>query len=173
MKLEDIVKSIKRQSTKQNHELIWSYTFVYHINKQRGSDYEVEEGPNDITDVYAVSKSGQFSNLKLQLTWAKEKNFNFKIKRKILNFSTDNILEAVDRKFKKYNNQGKFKEVKEIVLLIQGDLPEGWQDKIYEDEKKLKKIKQYPFLGIYYISPPVSRSTGLSNGFIASFKEII
>lgn len=172
MTYEEIIKSIENKSTKQNHELIWAYFFVTHINKKKGSDYEVEEGPNNITDVYAISKSEKFNNLKLQLTWAKEQDFNPKVKIKTLEFSTKVILEAVERKIKKYSNQHVTKELEEVVLIVQGHLPEGWQD-LVEDKNVLDKIRESMFLGVYYVSPPVYSSLGLSDGFIIPFKEII
>lgn len=176
MEFSEILKSIESKSTKANHELIWAYCFVFHLNNENSFDYEVEEGPNDLTDVYAKSKSGKFPILKLQLTWAKEKDFSPKTVIKDLKFSTEIILEAVKRKYEKYNKQGKADFLKEIILVIQGDLPSGWDDLV--DDKKIKEeIAKYPFRGIYYITPPGTKSSQkdrtpiMHNGFMLCFKN--
>ena len=93
-----------------------------------------------------------------------------------MKFSTEIILEAVIRKYEKYNKQGKADLLKEIILVIQGDLPRGWDDLV--DDKEIKeKITRLPFRGIYYISPPVSRASlknrtpVMDNGFMLCFKN--
>ncbi|MHB8651525.1 MAG: hypothetical protein ACYC8S_00045 [Minisyncoccota bacterium] len=176
MEFSEIIKSIESKSTKANHELIWAYFFIFHLNKEKLFDYEVEEGPNDLTDVYAKSKSEKFPILKLQLTWAKEKDFSPKIVIKNLKFSTEIILEAVKRKYEKYEKQGKADSLKEIILVIQGDLPSGWDD-LVDDKKVKEEIVKYPFRGIYYITPPGTKSSLkdrtpiMHDGFVLCFKE--
>ena len=176
MKLSEILQNIEKKSTKANHELIWAYSFVYHLNKEKSFDYEVEEGPNDLTDVYAKSKNGKFRTLKLQLTWAKEKDFSPKTIIKDFKFNTEIILEAVKRKYEKYDNQSRTDLLKDIILVIQGDLPSGWDDLV--DDKKIKEeITKYPFCGIYYITPPGSKSSQklktliMHNGLMLCFKN--
>lgn len=177
MKFAQIIKRFENQPTSQsNHELLWAYFFVFHLNKTKSFDYEVEEGPNDITDVYAKSKSNRFPKLKLQLTWAKEKDFSPKKKIKNLKFSAKLILEAVKRKYEKYNRQQQSNLLKGIILVVQGDLPKGWDD-LVDDKITKKEITEYPFLGIYYITPPVLKSSLAdkllikNNGFMLCFKD--
>lgn len=177
MKLSQILENIESQPTSQlNHELIWAHFFIYHLNNEKSFDYEVEEGPNDLTDVYAKSESGKFPDLKLQFTWVVEKDFSPKIITKDLEFNTEIILETIKRKYEKYSQQGKSDLLKEIILVIQGDLPRGWNDLVNDEDTK-KEIVKYPFLGIYYVTPPVLRSSAdnrtiiKDNGFILCFKD--
>lgn len=177
MEFSEILKSIESESTTANHELIWAYCFIFHLNKEKSFDYEVEEGPNDLTDVYAKSKSEKFPVLKLQLTWAeKEKDFSQETGIQDLKFSTEIILEAVKRKYEKYKKQGKADLLKEIILVIQGHLPSGWGD-LVDDKNTKEEIAKYAFRGIYYITPPGSklsqkdRTRILHNGFMLCFKN--
>ena len=176
MEFPEILKSIENKSTKVNHELIWAYYFIFHLNNENSFDYEVEPGPNDLTDVYAKSKNRKFPVLKLQLTWAKEKDFSPKKVIKDLKFSTEIILEAVKRKYEKFKKQGNADSLKEIILVIQGDLPNGWDDLVNDDKIK-EEITKYPFCGIYYITPPGSKSSQkdrlpiMHNGFMLCFKN--
>jgi hypothetical protein len=177
MELSQILKNIEdHPNSKSNHELIWAHYFIFHLNNEKSFDYEVEKGPNDLTDVYARSKSSRFPELKLQLTWALEKDFSPKTIIKDLKFSTGTILKTVERKYEKYSRQGKSDLLKKVILVIQGDLPRGWND-LVDDEDIKREIAGYPFLGIYYVTPPVLRSsiedrTPISdNGFIISFKD--
>lgn len=176
MDLAEIIKSIEKESTKENHELIWAHIFIYHINNEKKFDYVVEPGPNDLTDVYAKSVSGKFPLLKLQLTWAVEKDFNPKKEIKSLEFSSKIVLKTVKHKFDKYKKQGKIHYLSEIILVIQGDITRGWLD-LLDDKNVNKEIKKYPFAGIYYVSPPVIRSSQLDrtqikdDGFIVCFKD--
>jgi hypothetical protein len=176
VELSQILQSIEKKSTKTNHELIWAYSFIFHLNNNKAFDYEVEEGPNDLTDVYAKSKSDKFSTLKLQLTWAREKDFSLKTVIKDLEFGTEIILEAVKRKYDKYAKQGKADLLKEIILVIQGDLQSGWND-LVDNKKTKEEIEKYPFRGIYYITPPGLRSSlkertpTAHKGFMLCFKD--
>lgn len=176
LKKSDNLNKSKSQNfiAKQEKELFWAKIFIHHINRSRGFDYKVEPHQNihSLIDTKAVSRSGKYPELNMQLTWVEEIEFNpSKEPTKYLFFNKNKIEEAISRKTPAENT----KNVSNIILLLQGYMAEPWADDILTDQF-CDQYKVSPFKGIYYIVRPFTNSSGEEdpkNGSVLPIKSFL
>ena len=80
-------------------------------------------------------------------------------------------MEAIDRKLEKLQSQGA--DLTGIILVIQGYMSSAQAQEVFKDQA-FAKYRQYPFAGIYYVSPPmISGETDeyMQDGVVIPIKE--
>lgn len=160
--------------TEQEKELFWTKIFIYYINYSRGFDYKVEPYQNihSLIDTKAVSQSGKYPELNMQLTWVKEIEFDpSKKPTKYLFFNKNAIEEAIRRKTPTENA----KDVSDIILILQGYMAEPWANDILTDQF-CDQYKDSPFKSIYYIVRPTINLNGKEhpeNGSVLPIKSFL
>ncbi len=159
--------------TKRNNEHVWASVFVHSINQDHGFDYTLvpERGENSPVDMYAVSDSGKFPQLALQLTHAVELPFMAYEKAATANYSKQPTIDAIERKYEKLINQGA--DLGKIILIVQGYMNLEASKVAFADEAFMK-FKQYPFAGIYYVVPPMFADESdetLQDGLVMEIKD--
>ncbi len=164
---------ILEDNIKKNNELVWAAVFIDWLNNEYDSDYKIEPelGENSPVDMHAVSHTGKFPHLDLQLTYAIELPFVALESGDSSDLTGQPTIEAIERKYQKFLEQGT--DMGEIVLVIQGYMKKAIANKVFNDSH-FTKYKQYPFKGIYYVSPPmISEETGehLQMGYVKSIKD--
>lgn len=157
---------------KKNTERIWTLAWVRYVNIKLNADYEIEPEYDELTmvDMHAVSKSGKFSKLDMQLTFAIEMPF-IAYESAEIDWTKKPTLEAIDRKLTKCETRGM--DCKFLILIIQGYMNKK-QVKIAFADPEFKKYAHYPFRGIYYVSPPmISGDTkeNLQGGTVYAIKK--
>ncbi len=161
------------QSIKKNNEYVWAEVFIDFINKKHSADYTIEPelGESSPVDMYAISKSGKFPQLNLQLTHAVEVPFVAVQKHEDVDFSNHPTIEAIEHKTQKLTNQGA--DLSQIVLVVQGYMNQELADNVF-DQEVFTKFKNYPFAGIYYVAPPmISAETNelMQDGVVVAIKD--
>jgi hypothetical protein len=161
------------EETKRNNELVWASVFAHEINKQFGFDYTLvpERGENSPVDVYAVSGSGKFPQLQLQLTHAVELPFMAYEEPSNADYTKQPTLDAINKKCEKLKRQGA--DLSKLILIIQGYMNQETAAIVFADSDFVP-IRDYDFQGIYYVSPPMlseEPSESLQDGFIITIKN--
>lgn len=159
-------------SEKKQLEQIWSKVFVSKINEEQGFDYEVVVEPEEMSpiDVMAISKSGKFPQLKLQLTFAIETPF-IAYPPMASDYTKVPTQRAIDKKIEKYGNQQV--DMSDIILLVQGYMSSKAVKFSFADSS-FKEYAHYPFKGIYYVSPPMfsgETNEQLQGGVLVTIKD--
>lgn len=151
-----------RETRQFEFEKLWSQSFLDFINQQNGTDYTTAKHNNKETpqlsdvDVKAISDSGKYPTLYLQLTRDSRYERTFKdgdYSTPI--FNSGNVLDAISEKIAKYKKSGK--DFSQIVLLVQGTSSEGSASFIFTEDL-YKQAANSPFKAIYYLSAPRSVS---------------
>lgn len=160
-------------NTKKNSEFVWASTFVNYVNKTYGTRYEIipELGENSPIDMHLECAMCTEQHLDLQLTHAVELPFVALQEHAATDFSKQPTMEAIDRKLEKLQSQGA--DLANIILVIQGYMS-GSQAEVVFADKAFSKYQNYPFAGIYYVSPPmISGETDeyMQNGVVIPIKE--
>jgi hypothetical protein len=161
------------EESKKQSEQVWARILAGELNKEKGSDYTVypELSENSPVDVFLISPSKQFPILNLQLTHAVEVPFIVKDEKLPPDYTNFPTAEAIERKKNKLLNQGA--ELQEIVLVIQGYMEYDAALASFAD-KSFARYHQFPFKGIYYVSPTmVNGETGseAQHGYIIKIKD--
>lgn len=161
------------QNIKKNNEYVWAEVFIDFINKKYSSDYTIEPelGESSPIDMYAISKSGKFPQLNLQLTHAVEVPFVAVQKHEDVDYSKHPTIEAIEHKLKKLTHQGA--DLGQIILVIQGYMNQELANEVFT-HKAFDKFKTYPFAGIYYVAPPmISAETNelMQDGVVVVIKD--
>ncbi|PIR05966.1 MAG: hypothetical protein COZ30_00810 [Candidatus Nealsonbacteria bacterium CG_4_10_14_3_um_filter_36_16] len=158
---------------KTEPELFWAKIFIYYINRFGGFDYEAKSYSTTTIDAKGKSRSGEYPELNMQLTWVKEFEFDpNKPVTKYLHFFKENIEEAIGRKTDKYTKGKKKWDVSDIILLLQGYMSRVWANDILTS-KFCNQYKSNPFRGIYYLVRPTIDLKGKEhpkNGEVLSIK---
>lgn len=159
--------------TKKNDEHVWASVFVTSINQDHGFDYTLipERGEDSPVDMYAVSKSGKYPKLSLQLTYAVELPFIAYETPQTANYTRQPTIDAIDRKYEKLTRQGA--ELSNLILVVQGYMNLETAKATFADEQFLK-YKDYPFAGIYYVVPPMfsdESDESLQDGLVMEIKD--
>ena len=160
------------EETKRNNELIWASVFVHEINEQNNFDYTLvpERGENSPVDMYVVSQSKEFPELKLQLTHAVELPFMAYEQATGADYTKQPTIDAIERKFHKLMHQNA--DLSELILIIQGYMNHETAEAVFAD-KAFEKYADSPFKGIYYVAPPMmsgDTDESLQEGFIIPIK---
>jgi hypothetical protein len=161
------------EETKKNDEHVWASVFVASINQDYNFDYTIvpertEESP---IDMYAVSKSGKYPTLSLQLTHAVELPFIAYETPQTANYSRQPTIDAIERKYEKLSRQGV--DLSKIILVVQGYMNLETAKATFADDHFLK-FQQYPFAGIYYVVPPMFSGESdetLQDGLVMEIKN--
>lgn len=161
------------QETKKNDEHVWASIFVAEINYDYDFDYTLvpertEESP---VDMYAVSKSGKFPKLSLQLTHAVELPFIAYETPQTANYSRQPTIDAIERKYEKLSRQGV--DLGSLILVVQGYMNLETAKATFADEHFMK-YQDYPFKGIYYVVPPMfsdETDETLQDGLVMEIKN--
>lgn len=145
---------MKFENIKKNNEFVWGSAFVNFLNKTRGADYrlEPEYGENSPVDMHVISQSGKLPHLDLQLTHAIEVPFVALEEHMEVDFSNHPTVQAIERKQKRLQEQGA--NLGKLVLVIQGYMNQELADQVFI-EQFFKRFEESPFMGIYYVSPPM------------------
>lgn len=163
---------------KQKREQFWAKIFIYHINHSRGFDYKAEspQTPHSLIDSKAISQSGKYPELNMQLTWVEETEFDpFKPPTKYLFFYQNKIEKAISKKEEDLCENVHNEKIKDIILLLQGYMAKPWADDILTDQF-CDQYKVSPFRGIYYIVRPSTDSSGEEypkNGSVLPIKSFL
>lgn len=160
------------EETKRNNEHVWASVFVHSINQDHKFDYTLvpERGENSPVDLYAVSQSGKYPKLSLQLTHAVELPFMAYEPSPSADYSKKPTIEAIERKYEKLTRQGA--DLTQLILIIQGYMNLA-ASKIAFADKDFLKYKDYPFAGIYYVVPPMfsaETDESLQDGLVIEIK---
>ncbi|PSO44630.1 MAG: hypothetical protein BRC22_02235 [Parcubacteria group bacterium QH_9_35_7] len=157
-----------------NFEITWAKYFVDYINKEFNTDFVAQnnEQQNSDVDVFAVSSSGEFDTLNIQLTQIHPELFyeqiggrkkfgsevkptrNYNHKTEIEKSSQMEtkikylLKEAIDKKQIGYANP------EDIVLVLQGYFQ---VDMVRRAIEELKEAPTWNFKGIYYVFPGINR----------------
>lgn len=163
------------EEIKRNNELVWASVFIHEINNQNNFDYTLipERGENSPVDLYAVSQSKKFPELRLQLTHAVELPFISYEQPTTADYSKQPTIDAIERKFEKLTHQGV--DLSNLILIIQGYMNKDTATIVFADES-FEKYRAYPFKGIYYVSPAVmsgDTDESLQDGYIVAIKDAI
>lgn len=140
------------QNTKKNSEFVWASAFVNHVNRQQGTNYKIvpELEENSPVDMHLVCEACHDKHLDLQLTHAVEVPFVALQEHMDVDYSKQPTMDAIERKKEKLEQQRA--DLGNIILVIQGYMNAGLAEKVFAD-KAFAKYKEYPFAGIYYVSP--------------------
>ncbi len=160
------------EETKRNNEFVWASVFIHEINKQNNFDYTLfpERGEQSPVDLYAVSQSQEYPDLRLQLTHAVEVPFMAYERSVSADYSKQPTIDAIERKYEKLRNSGV--DLSGLVLIIQGYMNRETAEKVFDDVE-FEKFLEYPFKGIYYVAPPMMSAEtqeSLQEGFIIPIK---
>ncbi len=158
---------------KRDDEYIWASIFVNQINQEYGFDYILvpESGENSPIDMYVESKSGEFEELKLQLTHAIELPFIAYESSESADFSKKPTIDAIERKNEKLSKQGI--NLNELILVVQGYMDIETAQITFADEA-FEKYQHYDFKGIYYVAPPMmsdDTNESLQDGLVIAIKN--
>ncbi len=161
------------EETKRNNEHIWASVFINEINRQHHFDYTLvpERGEDSPVDMYAVSESGKFPKLQLQLTHAVELPFMAYEAPIAADYTKHPTMEAIERKHEKLERQGA--NLGELILVVQGYMNQDTARTVFSD-RAFKKFKHYPFQGIYYAAPAMmsgDTDESLQKGYIVAIKD--
>lgn len=161
------------ENTKKNSEFVWASTFVNHINKTYGTNYEItpELGENSPIDMHLECARCTEQHLDLQLTHAVEVPFVALHEHGAIDYSKQPTMDAIDRKLVKLQAQGA--KLDEIILIIQGYMSQAQANEVFADPA-FTKYRDYPFAGIYYVSPPmIAAETDeyMQDGVVVAIKE--
>ena len=161
------------EETKRNNEHVWASIFMHEINEQHGFDYKLvpERGEESPVDMYAVSESGQFPQLELQLTHAVELPFMAYEQPITADYTKHPTIDAIERKYDKLQRQGA--DLSRLILVIQGYMNHEAALTVFGD-KVFNKYKTYPFKGIYYAAPAMmsgDTDESLQEGYIVAIKD--
>lgn len=161
------------EETKRNNEHVWASVFVAEINQQHGFDYTLvpERGENSPIDMYAVSESGKFPQLQLQLTHAVELPFMAYEHTTTANYTRQPTIDAIERKCEKLQRQGA--DLSQLILIVQGYMNHHIAKTVFTDPV-FDKMKDYDFAGIYYVAPPMmsgDTKESLQEGYIVPIKD--
>lgn len=161
------------EANKRNDEHVWASVFTRAINKQFGFDYALvpERGENSPIDMYAVSKSGNLPELKLQLTHAVELPFMAYEQTQSADYTEEPTIDAIERKNERLQSQGV--DLSEIILVVQGYMNHRNAQRVFS-EGKFDKYKNYAFKGIYYAAPSMmsgDTDESFQDGFIIPIKD--
>jgi hypothetical protein len=161
------------ESTKKNSEFVWASTFVNYINKTHGTNYEItpELGENSPVDMHLECARCSEQHVDLQLTHAIEVPFVALQEHSAVDFSKQPTMDAIDRKKEKLQSQGA--DLSQIILIIQGYMSAAQAEAVFSDQA-FAKYKEFPFAGIYYVSPPmISGETDeyMQDGVVIPIKE--
>ena len=164
------------EETKRNNEHIWASVFINEINKQYNFDYNLvpERGENSPIDMYAVSESGKFPQLQLQLTHAVELPFMAYEAPISADYTKHPTVEAIERKYEKLQRQGA--DLSKLILVIQGYMNHDTANTVFADST-FHKYKKYPFQGIYYSAPAMlsgdvdNAQEPLQEGYVVAIKD--
>ncbi|MEZ4180390.1 MAG: hypothetical protein R3B41_02680 [Candidatus Doudnabacteria bacterium] len=159
---------------KKNNETVWAGIFLKYINQALGAEYklvpELEE--NSPVDVHLVDPTANFPHLDLQLTHAVEVPFVALEAHTDVDFSKKPTIDAIERKLKKLKTQKA--DLSKIVLIIQGYMNAESARQVFADSE-FEKYKDYPFLGIYYVSPDMysaETQNEVQSGLVEAIKSI-
>jgi hypothetical protein len=160
------------EETKRNNEHVWASVFVHEINQQNNFDYTLvpERGENSPVDLYAVSPSKQFPDLKLQLTHAVELPFMAYEKSAQANYTKQPTIDAIEHKHKKLLRKGA--DLSSLILIVQVYMNHETAAAVFAD-KVFEKFENYPFKGIYYVAPAMmsaDTNESVQEGFIIPIK---
>jgi len=166
-----------QQREKAEDELAWSRAFTEGINYIYGFDYVAEPylDESSIIDTRAVSASGAWPTLNLQLTHDKEIDFQPTGDIKQVKFNKEVLEEAINRKTAEMLQKYPSEQVKGTILVIQGYMPKQWADDLDTAEFKAAH-KANPFKGIYYVVPPLDSKEAQiqeSTGFVLPIKDCL
>lgn len=161
------------QNIKKNNEYVWAEIFIAHINKLYNADYLIlpEMTEHSPVDMYAVSRSGNFPKMNLQLTHAVEVPFVALQEHMKVDYSKDPTIDAIEHKRQKLTEQGA--DLSKIILVIQGYMNTELAKEVFTSEV-FGKFNGYPFAGIYYVAPPmVSAETNelMQDGVVVPIKD--
>ena len=161
------------EETKRNNEHVWASIFVHEINQQHGFDYTLvpERGEESPVDMYAVSDSGKFPRLELQLTHAVELPFMAYEQPISADYTKHPTIEAIERKYTKLERQ--HADLSRLILVIQGYMNHDAARTVFAD-KVFDKYKSYPFKGIYYTAPAMmsgDTDESLQEGYTIAIKD--
>jgi len=166
-----------QQREKQEDELSWSQAFTDGVNYIYGFDYVSEPywDEESIIDTKAVSASGQWPTLDIQLTHDKEIDFQPTGGIKQVKFNREVLEEAINRKTSEMLEKYALEQVEKTILLVQGYMPSQWADDL--DTPELKQAhKKNPFKGIYYVVPPLESEESQiqeATGFVLPIKDCL
>jgi len=166
-----------QQREKAEDELAWSQTFVEGVNYIYGFDYVAEPywDESSIIDTKAVSASGHWPELDIQLTHDKEIDFHPAGAIKEVHFNEAVLEEAITRKTTEALSKYPAEQIKNTILVIQGYMPRQWADDMDTSEFKASH-QNNPFKGIYYVVPPLdSKETQIQEetGFVLPIKDCL
>ena len=158
---------------KKNDEHVWASVFVASINQDHNFDYTLlpertEESP---VDMFAISKSGEFPTLQIQLTHAVELPFVAYESPQTANYSRQPTIDAIERKYEKLTRQGV--DLSKLILVVQGYMNLETAKATFADERFIK-YQDYPFAGIYYVVPPMfsdETDETLQDGLVLQIKD--
>ncbi len=161
------------EETKRNNEHVWASIFVASINQDYDFDYTLvpERGENSPVDMYAVSDSGKFPQLALQLTHAVELPFIAYEKPQSANYTKQPTIDAINRKYEKLKKQGV--DITKLILIIQGYMNLETAKVTFANEEFIK-LRDYEFAGIYYVVPPMfaaETDESLQDGLVMEIKS--
>ncbi len=150
----DIIIYMQLENIKKNNEFVWASVFVEHLNQVLHADYrlEPEYGENSPVDMHVISRSGGLPHLDLQLTHAIEVPFVALTDHMAVDFSNHPTVQAIERKQHRLQEQGA--NLSKLVLIIQGYMSQDVADKAFTSQF-FERFKQSPFMGIYYVAPPM------------------
>lgn len=161
------------QNTKKNSEFVWASTFVNYINQAHGTNYQItpELGEDSPIDMHLECPRCTEQHLDLQLTHAVEVPFVALHEHSAVDFSKQPTIEAIERKKEKLEAQGA--RLSDIILIIQGYMSKAQAEAVFHDPI-FTKFRDYPFAGIYYVSPPMINGETdefMQNGTVVPIKE--
>lgn len=161
------------EETKRNNEHIWASIFVHEINLQYNFDYNLvpERGEESPVDMYAVSESGEYPQLELQLTHAVELPFMAYEQPISADYTKQPTIDAIERKHEKLERQGI--DLSRLILVIQGYMNHEAAALVFADPD-FEKYKNYLFKGIYYSAPAMmsgDTDESLQEGYIVAIKD--
>lgn len=161
------------ENTKKNSELVWASIFVNYVNKKYHTNYQItpELGENSPIDMHLECEKCTQQHIDLQLTYAVELPFVAMQEHAAIDFSKQPTIDAIERKREKLESQ--HADLTKIVLVIQGYMNESQANEVFKSPE-FDKFDNYPFAGIYYVSPPmVSGETDehMQEGLVVPIKE--
>ncbi len=161
------------ETNKRNDEHVWASVFVRSINKQYGFDYDLvpERTENSPVDMYAISKSGNLPELKLQLTHAVELPFMAYEQTQSADYTEEPTINAIEHKNERLTNQGE--DLSQIILVVQGYMNHKTAQHVFSDDK-FEKYAKYNFKGIYYVAPSMmsgDTDESFQDGYIIPIKD--
>lgn len=165
---------MKLENIKKNNEFVWASVFVNYLNKERSADYrlEPEYGENSPVDMHVISRGGGLPHLDLQLTHAIEVPFIALEEHMKVDFSNHPTVQAIERKQHRLQEQGA--NLGKLVLVIQGYMDQKLADQVFNSKFK-EQFKDSPFMGIYYVAPPMMSDETkevMQSGVVMAIKDV-